>query len=384
MFETYSRGLETGRDAWVYNFSSNELQQNVAKTIRAYNTAVSTAEKNLDPTEISWTATLESSFNRGRELDFDVNAMTVGMYRPFCRQFNYFNGELVHRMGQWPKLFPSPKHPNLAIVMPQGASATAFSALMTATVPALTPNGGNQCFSLYAYDRLVGDEQGDLFEDPDSVVVAGYRRRDNITDTTLATYSAFYEDTELKKEDIFYYVYGLLHSPVYREQYRSDLVKMLTRIPKVKDFWAFSQAGRQLAELHLNYETVQPFALEEISSGSIAGVSDEAFDFYRVNKLSFGARKDRSRIIYNPRITLAGIPDEAFDYKVNGKSALEWIVDRYQVTTHKESQITNDPNDYCREVGNPRYIVDLVKRIVTVSLETNKIVASLPTLEVAE
>lgn len=142
--------------------------------------------------------------------------------------------------------------------------------------------------------------------------------------------------------------------------------------------------GRGLADLHLNYETVEPYALEEISTGSITEVSDEAYDFYRVNKLSFGARKDRLRIIYNARITLAGIPEEAFDYQVNGKSALEWIIDRYQVTTHKDSQITNDPNDYCREVGNPRYILDLIKRIVTVSVETNRIVANLPELEIAE
>ena len=167
-------------------------------------------------------------------------------------------------------------------------------------------------------------------------------------------------------------------------KYKTDLTMMLPRIPKVQDFWGFSIAGRKLAELHLNYEIVEPFPLEEISSGSIAGASDDAYDFYRVNKLSFGARKDRSRIIYNPRITLAGIPEDAFNYQVNGKSALEWIIDRYQVTTHKDSQITNDPNDYCREVGNPRYILDLIRRIVTVSVETNKIVAGLPDLKIVE
>lgn len=140
-------------------------------------------------------------------------------------------------------------------------------------------------------------------------------------------------------------------------------------------------AGRELAELHLNYETIEPYALQEIVMGAPAG---DEYDFYRVNKMSFGARKDRSRIIYNQQITLAGIPDAAFDYQVNGKSALEWIIDRYQVTTHKDSQITNDPNDYCREVGDPRYILDLIKRIVTVSVETVRIVAELPPLEIVE
>jgi predicted helicase len=211
------------------------------------------------------------------------------------------------------------------------------------------------------------------------VVVEGYRRKDNVTDATLSTYRAFYEDSKISKEDIFYYVYGLLHSPMYKKQYKPDLTKMLPRIPKVKDFWGFSKAGRCLAELHLNYETVEPFKLEEIVEGEPAG---DEYDFYRVNKLSFGARKNR--IVYNSRITLAGVPDETFDYRVNGKSALEWIIDRNQVTTHKDSQITNDPNDYCRGIGNPRYIVDLIKRIVTVSVETNKIVASRPALEIAE
>lgn len=219
---------------------------------------------------------------------------------------------------------------------------------------------------------LVGDQV---------VVVDGYIRKDNVTDSTLSSYRGFYEDEGIAKEDIFYYVYALLHSPAYTGAYGADLMKMLPRIPKVKDFWGFSKAGRALADLHLHYETVQPYPLEEIVQSQPAG---DLYDFYRVRKPSFGARKDRSRIIYNARITLAGIPDEAFDYQVNGKSALEWIIDRYQVTTHKDSQITNDPNDYCREVGNPRYILDLIKRVVTVSVETNKIVANLPSLQILE
>lgn len=382
MFANYSRGLETGRDAWVYNFSKDELGRNLRRTIDAYNASLKHGVRDLDPKTISWTSSLEASFARGEVLAFDPAAVVVGAYRPFCQQFNYFNPALIHRTAQMPKLFPSPTQKNLVIVMPQGGSAAAFSVLMGDSVPALTPNGGNQCFSLYTYDPV---PEGELpLAGGDAVVVDGYVRKDNITDATLTAYRGFYEDAQISKEDIFYYVYALLHSPAYKEQYKADLMKMLPRIPKVMDFWGYSQAGRELAELHLNYETVEPFPLEEISSGSIAGVSDEAFNFYRVNKPSFGARKDRSRIIYNPRITLDGIPDEAFDYQVNGKSALEWILDRYQVTTHKDSQIINDPNDYCREVGNPRYIVDLIKRIVTVSVDTMKIVAQLPALEIVE
>lgn len=161
-------------------------------------------------------------------------------------------------------------------------------------------------------------------------------------------------------------------------------MKMLPRIPKVKNFWGFSTSGRALAEMHLKYETVAPAELTEVRKTEPPVAAEAQYDYYRVQKLSWGARKDRSRIVFNTNITLEGIPAETLDYQVNGKSALEWIIDRYQVTTHKDSQIINDPNDYCREVGDPRYIIDLIKRIVTVSLETNKIVAGLPVLEIEE
>lgn len=383
IFKYYSRGLETGRDAWVYNFSSSELEKNLHKTIAAYNASVASGVKNLNPREISWTSTLDSAFNRRQQIDFDRSSLVEGIYRPFCRQFSYFNGDLIHRTAQLPKMFPTQKHPNFAICFPgPGAGAgldgtpLMVDSLMDKTAQAL------QMFSLHTYEPV---PEGELAVPAESeFIFDGYRRKDNITDTTLTAYRGCYKDTTINKDDIFYYVYGLLYSPTYRNQYKSDLMKMLPRVPKVKDFWGFSQSGRQLAELHLNYETVEPFPLEEISVRSITGVSDEAFDFYRVNKMSFGARKDRSRIIYNAQITLAGIPKEAFNYQVNGKSALEWVLDRYQVITHKDSQISNDPNDYCREIGNPRYVVDLIKRIVTVSLGTNKVVGALPALDVLE
>jgi predicted helicase len=267
-------------------------------------------------------------------------------------------------------------------MIPAGPAAASFSALMVNCAPALTTNGGNQVFPLYTYEPVPEDELA--IPADGEVIVDGYRRRDNITDATLATYSGFYEDPRVSKEDIFYYVYGLLHSPTYKETYKADLMKMLPRIPKVKDFWGFSTAGRALADLHLNYETLSPAELTEIRRTQPPADVEAQYDYYRVQKLSWGARKDQSRVVYNSNITLEGIPAEVQDYQVNGKSAIEWILDRYQVTTHKDSQITNDPNDYCREVGDPRYIINLIKRIVTVSLETNKIVRGLPVLEIAE
>ncbi|MBO1269181.1 type ISP restriction/modification enzyme [Arthrobacter cavernae] len=381
IFENYSSGLKTNRDAWCYNFSQVAVESNMRRTIDFYNEQLLTDSPSNDATKIAWGGSLKDDLKRGTHLEYEQGALQDSIYRPFCRQTVYYSGSMNERRYQLPKLFPTPNHPNIALYMSSPGASKIFSPLVVDCVPNLHLVHTGQAYSLYTYEPISTEAQGDLFADAEGVVVDGYRRKDNITDVTLNTYRGFYEDPAINKEDIFYYVYGIIHSPAYRESYKADLQKLLPRIPKVKDFRGFSTAGRELAELHLNYETVEPYPLEEIAQGTPEG---DEYDFYRVNKLSFGARKDRSRIIYNARITLAGIPEEAFDYQVNGKSALEWIIDRYQVTTHKDSQITNDANDYCREIGDPRYILDLIKRIVTVSVETNRIVAKLPELEIAE
>ena len=253
-----------------------------------------------------------------------------------------------------------------------------------------------------------------MAKEPAGELVCGYRRRSAITDAILADFRAAYETErgntpdgrrrreesltssgekdlrlltssptrEITKEDIFYYVYGVLHSPEYRTRFASDLKKMLPRLPftrETADFWRFSQAGRDLAQWHLNYETVEPWPVQEFASELL---SDPAKDFL-VQKMTFG-RKDRqvdkTTIHYNAQITLTGIPLEAYEYVVNGKPALEWIMERYQVTVDKDSGIRNDPNDWAREHNQPRYILDLLKRIVRVSIETMKIVNALPSL----
>jgi predicted helicase len=249
-----------------------------------------------------------------------------------------------------------------------------------------------QSFPLYFYQKeepvesKVGEEKKlrqveMLTQEPEGELVDGYRRRSAIADAILADFRAAYE-ARVTKEDIFYYVYGVLHSPEYRTRFASDLKKMLPRLPftrETADFWRFSQAGRDLAQWHLNYEIVEPWPVQEFTSELL---SDPAKDFL-VQKMTFG-RKDRqvdkTTIHYNPRITLTGIPLAAYDYVVNGKPALEWIMERYQITVDKDSGIRNDPNDWAREHNQPRYILDLLKRIVRVSLETMKIVNALPAL----
>ena len=216
-------------------------------------------------------------------------------------------------------------------------------------------------------------------------VIDGYRRIDNITDEALRKFAAAYADESITKDDVFFYVYGLLHSQEYRDAYAADLKKMLPRIPLVRDFRAFVTAGRALSDLHVNYEHAAPYPLTGLD---VAPLSDaDAFDFYAVEKTKFGGKgkqKDKSTIIYNRNITLSNVPEDAYRYMLGSRSAVEWLMDRYQVKVDRASQIKNDPNDWSREVNDPRYILDLFARIVTVSLETMKIVDALPSLDILE
>lgn len=230
---------------------------------------------------------------------------------------------------------------------------------------------------------------GDLFATDSPAPAQGERgklhRREAITDAGLKHFQEKYPTETISKKDIFYYIYGLLHSEDYKTRYADNLSKELPRIPCVKtaaDFWAFSQAGRALAELHLNYETVAPYPVQ-FAGGELLMAGFEARD-YRVEQMKFakgkdGAKYDKTSVIYNPKITMTGIPLEAYEYIVNGKPALEWVMERQAVTTHKDSGIINDANDWAIEtMGNARYPLELFMRVITVSLETMKIVRALP------
>ncbi|WP_237759938.1 DEAD/DEAH box helicase [Arthrobacter alpinus] len=398
MFENYSSGLKTNRDAWCYNFKREVVGLNMERSIEFYDQQVQELQAALilnpatrveefvtfDSTKFTWDRINKTDARRGKRGTYDSRKLVSAMYRPFTKQELYFDAsnQFNNCTYQLSKLFPTPAFRNLVIATTGAGAQKPFSGLMTENIFDLHMQHTGQGFPLYTYVPIPEDELA--IPDEGEIIVDGYRRRENITDATLSAYRGFYEDAAATKEDIFYYVYGLLHSPTYKETYKADLMKMLPRIPKVKDFWGFSTAGRALADLHLNYETQAPADLTEVRKTEPPADAEAQYDYYRVQKLSWGARKDRSRIVFNSDITLEDIPAEVLDYQVNGKSAIEWIIDRYQVTTHKDSQIVNDPNDYCREVGNPRYIIDLIKRIVTISVETNKIVAGLPALEILE
>lgn len=391
IFETYSRGVATSRDDWAYNFSRSALEANMRRMIENYNAEVdryaaacaNQAKKpdvdavvDNDPKRIKWTHELFADAGRLRRHDYEPESVVSGTYRPFTKQWLYFNRRFNNRVYLMPSIFPTPRHPNLAISVTGAGVSKDFTSLIVDAVPDVQLLANGQCFPLYIYEKSedTKDRARNLFDQNASQPDAeGYVRREAITDAALDDYRAAYGDASITKEDLFYHVYGILHAPDYREKFAADLRKMLPRIPRPatrEDFWAFAQAGRQLADLHLHYESIEPYPLQEVWHSTI--------EDYRVVKMRYPNKTDKTQILYNAALTLKGIPPEALEYVVNGKPAIEWIMERYQVTTDKDSSILNDPNAWCEEHNNPRYIVDLIKRVVRVSVETVRIVKSLP------
>ncbi len=368
IFQIFSNGVKTNRDAWCYNFSRQELSRNMEKTIDFYLRSFDHDEVIYDSTSISWSGNVLRNRLQKKEDSYSLAHVINAAYRPFCKEYLYFDRNWNERVYQVPKLFPTPKLKNLVICLPGVGARKEFSCFICNLTPDLEVIAKGQCFPLYWYEkREPGDELDLGLEESEG----GYIRHDGITDFGLEQFRTAYGDPKIGKEDVFYYVYGLLHSEEYRTRFANDLKKELPRIPFAKDFWAYSKAGRELAELHLNYETIEPWPLKEESCGN-----------FRVTKMRFPKKGIRHTIIYNDTCTLSEIPEEAYGYIVNGKSAIEWLMERYAVTTDKASGIVNDPNTWCAEQGAPRYIVDLVKRIVRVSLETLHIVKDLPPLQI--
>ena len=404
LFVNYSRGVATSRDAWCFNASKTGLADNMKRMIAFYNNEVERFAQvfaevnkkareaktddfiNSDTTQISWNRSLKQEFTKGKVFVFDVDCQTPSLYRPFTKQWLYFNRQLNDMVYQIPRIFPDADAQNRVICISAPGFISGFTALISDVTPELCVSamkGGTQCFPLYLYDEpeTSSPDQADLFA-TSTPTKTERKRRDAITDEGLTHFLAAYPGETISKEDVFFYVYGLLHSPEYRERYADNLSKELPRIPCVKraaDFWAFSKAGRALAELHLNYETVAPYSVKIDSGGKTLTDAD-----YRVEKMKYGKKgkdKDLTTLLYNDRITLTGIPLEAYEYVVNGKPALDWVVERQCVKTDKDSGIVNDANDWAVDtMKNPRYPLELFMRVITVSLETMKIVGGLPGL----
>lgn len=359
-----------------------------------FNSAVSNLSKTLDPKnfvtfdskEISWSRAFLNDISKKKIKSFNQLAIVEALYRPFFKQYLYFSREQNNVVSRMDSFFPNSSLSNLVICVSGVGGNKDFTAIISNFIPDIQLQFNGQCFPLYYYEER-SKNSSTLF---DATGEEEYIRRDGVSDFILERARKQY-GKNVSKEDIFYYVYGFLHSPDYRSTFANDLKKMLPRIPlveEVRDFWAFSKAGRALADLHIHYEKVPPY---QGPGFSVEGAEDahtlhpDPYTLYKVEKMRFPkGRKATDKpdtIDYNSKITIRNIPAKAYEYIVNGKSAVEWIMERYQVTIHKESGIKNDPNDWAREAGNPRYILDLLLSIINVSVQTVDIVEGLPGLE---
>ena len=392
----FSNGIKVQRDAWCYNSNKKLLEKNMVRMIDFYNKQNESFkfekkknEKvnlnnfiNNDLTRIDWTVNLKRDLKNGKNHKYKVGAIRKCIYRPFFAQKLYFDKNFIERPGLNDTLYPNINYSNFAICVPSVGDKKEFSTLITNTFCDYGLLGGAQCFPLYYYEKRE-KQQATLFDEEGD---SEYIRRDGVSNFILEQAKRIY-GKNVSKEDIFYYVYGILHSQDYRETFANDLKKMLPRIPLVdspRDFWKFSKAGRALADLHINYEKVPPYDGVIVNGAEkLSFIDNEPSDtnLYRVQKMRFPKKDQKETIIYNSKITIENIPEKAYQYVVNGKSAIEWIMERYQVKTDKKSGIKNDPNDWADEVGNPRYILDLLLSIINVSVQTVDIVNNLPELK---
>jgi len=409
LFENFSQGVLTARDSWAYSPSRDAVARNMRAMIGFYDSELARFDAahphadrkargdaldgfiDTDPAKISWTHNVKEELAKGKPLSFDAECLTPSLYRPFSRQWLYYSRAFNERVYQMPRIFPDGAAENRVICVTGLGEAAGFSPLMSNSIPNFHFVAGGQCFPRYLYDSAAepaGDEpQAGLFAA--APAATGGQRRDALTDEGLAHFQAAYSGEAITKDDLFHYVYGLLHSVEYRARFADNLSKQLPRIPAVKqaaDFRAFVEAGRKLGDLHCDFEAAQPFPVT-IAEGDLrlAHIPDPV-RFYRVEKMKFGGKRpnaDKSVVIYNSQITMTGIPLEAYDYVINGKPALDWVMERQGVRTDKASGIVNDANRYATEtVGDPAYPLLLFQRVITVSLETMKIVRALPKLEI--
>ena len=362
VFKQFSVGVKTNRDDLVYDFNRQALVDRVRTFAEAYNAEVdrfkrTTGKINVDDfvryESIKWSESLKANLVRARYADYKESKLRISLYRPFCERFLFFDDLLVERRYQFPQIFPSPnteRENKVLVVSDIAFRAEGFSALISNHIPDLhlcASLDNHQCFPFYVYDEDGSD------------------RRENVTDWALEQFRTRYKNKKIAKWDIFYYVYGLLHHAGYREKFADNLKRELPRIPLAPDFKAFSKAGQKLAALHLEYESLEPWPLDWVEAAKVP-LS------YQVDKMKLN--KDKTALTINPSLTLAGIPPETFQYRLGNRSALEWVIDQYQISQDKRSGIRSDPN----RADDPEYIVRLVGQVVRVSLETVKIVDALP------
>lgn len=386
IFKAYSSGVKTNRDAWVYNYSKVELGRSMRRMVEFYDECIENPNRDdlNDTKKISWSWVLRERFKKGRQQPFNKERMKVALFRPFTKSWLYYDGFYNENRYLVPRIFPDAESDNLVILTNSKYTGNGNIAFIANVIPDLHSNGDAHCFPLYLYDDEVdvdngSDEQPALFSSSKSH--NGLKRVDGMTDEGLAHFESAYPGKGITRSEVFFYIYGLLHSPDYLVRYSDNLTKEIPRIPCVKsyeDFIAFAEAGANLADLHLNYEKAK------IYPAKVRGANTDKD--YRVVKMAFakkGKEKDLTTLYYNDQISVSDIPLEAYEYVVNGKPALDWVVERQGVKEDKDSGIVNDANDWAIEtMDNPKYPLELFLRVITVSLETMKIVKALPKLQI--
>ena len=378
-FTMSSNGVVTSRDAWVYSYSKANLEKNMKETIAFYNKEVEkilnvrkkdknkVVEEIIDtnPRNISWSRALKKRADLYKFDEFNINNIVISLYRPFTKQYLYFNRFWNETPAQ------QDKFKNYAIFTNGISSSKEFSVLISNNIINLDCLEKDNCYPLYYIEEDSKDKS--LFETLDGVEKES--KKDGISDYIYNLAKEKYS-TKITREDIFYYVYGFLHNEDYKKEFEADLKKLIPRLPLVDNYNTFkiySDIGKELADLHLNYENI------EKDSNII--VEGEESNNFKVEKMSFSNKNKKDVIIFNSDIKITNIPLEAYDYQVNGKSAIEWIVERYAVTVNKDSGIENNPNLWCEENENPRYILDLLLSVISLSLKTNELIKKLPKIE---
>ncbi len=365
IFKSYSLGVVTARDAWAYNSDKTALESNMERMTGFYNEQMykwlgqaSKIEEiddfvDSDSSKIGWTHRLKQFLKKGNHISISRENIRRSVYRPFAKSYLYFDRTLNERVYLLPSVFPTieTEGENRVICVSGLGSNKLFQTLTTDFIPCYDILEKTQCFPFYTYD-----------ED-------GTNRTENVTDWALDRFRTHYYDNAITKWDIFHYVYGLLHHPAYRDRYQANLKRELPRIPFAPDFRAFAAAGARLARIHVHYEDQPEHPLKQIET------PDMPLD-WRVEKMRLS--KEKTQLHYNDFLTLDGIPPEAFNYRLGNRSALEWVIDQYRVKTDKRSGSLNDPN----RPHDPQYIRRLIAQVITVSLETDRIVRNLPDLAI--
>ena len=380
IFGLYSRGYATGRDAYIYNFSREVCAENAERMTRDYISAFSEIEDNAKFTEdaaalrhssnLKWDLNLKDNLKRKKKTEFAEDYIRTVLYRPFVATHCYADYTFAQRKYQMDRIFPESSSENRVICVPGKGSKKAFSALITDTMPDLGFNEASQCFPRWRYPKSAdASETTNTFQGIDKAP----DRIDNISETALHTFRDHYRDATITKDEIFDYVYGVLHAPSYREEFANDLPKMIPRIPYAPDFHAFAGAGQQLADLHLNYETCEQYPLELVCAHD--GQPQPKHFLLSKRAMRFADKETKTTLIINEHVQLSGIPEAAHRYVVNGRTPLEWFIDRYKITQDKDSGIVNDPNGWFE---NPRDLITAIERIVHVSAESTKIIEALP------